>query len=159
MHLHAYISKIVFWSYVSMGNALVDMYVKCRSITDARKVFDEMHKHDVISWNTMIIGYGHHRHSDDAIQLFENIKVVGLKPYYITFVVVLSAGSHASLVDEGCHYFDSMSRDYNILPTMDHYTCMVNFFGRFGHLGEAEDFINRMPMGPGVAVWEILLAS
>ncbi|XP_057870386.2 pentatricopeptide repeat-containing protein At3g24000, mitochondrial [Cryptomeria japonica] len=159
LQLHSYISKSVFWLDVSVGNALVDMYAKCGSIEDARKVFEKMPNHDLVSWNTMIAGYGYHGHGEKAIQLFENMKVAGLKPDHITFIGVLSACSRASLVDEGRRYFDSMSQDYDISPSMDHYTCMVNLFGRSGHFVEAEDFIKRMPVKPGVAVWQSLLAS
>ena len=39
-----------------------------------------------------------------------------MKPNDVIFLCVLSACSHAGLVDEGQHYFDSMSRDYDITP-------------------------------------------
>jgi pentatricopeptide repeat protein len=76
-----------------------------------------------------------------------------MKPNHVTFVGVLSACCHAGLVDDGWQYFDSMSQDYHITPAMEHYCCMVDLLGRAGHLDEAEDFINKMPIKPNAAVW------
>ncbi|XP_024540452.1 pentatricopeptide repeat-containing protein At5g16860-like [Selaginella moellendorffii] len=36
---------------VYVGNALIDMYVKCRSMVRAQEVFDRMKTRDVVSWN------------------------------------------------------------------------------------------------------------
>jgi pentatricopeptide repeat protein len=158
-HFHAYISRTLFQSDVCVGNALVDMYAKCGCIKDAHKAFDQMPKQDEVSWNTMIVGYAHHGHGKDAIQLFEKMQHEGVKPNNITFVGVLSACSRVGLVDEGCRYFDSMIRDYGIIPRMEHYSCMVNLLGRSGRLGEAEDFVKRMPVEPGPVVWRSLLGA
>ena len=77
----------------------------------------------------MIAGYGIYGHGDDAVALFYQIEKVGFKPDCITFISLLSACSHAGMVDKGQEYFDCMSRDYNIRPRMEHYDCMVEILG------------------------------
>ncbi|XP_062192454.1 pentatricopeptide repeat-containing protein At1g71490-like [Phragmites australis] len=42
---------------VCVWNAMVAMYVKCRELEDAHRVFDGMPVRDVVSWNTMVSGY------------------------------------------------------------------------------------------------------
>lgn len=42
---------------MTLGSALVDMYVKVGNLKDAQKVFDELPCHDVVSWGTLIEGY------------------------------------------------------------------------------------------------------
>jgi len=71
----------------------------------------------------------------------------------------LSACCHARLVDDGRHYFNLMNHYYHISPAMEHYCCMVDLLGRAGHLNEAMDFINRMPLKPEAAVWRSLLGA
>eukprot|EP01018_Ginkgo_biloba_P008730 Gb_35202 [translate_table: standard] len=144
---------------VFVGSALVDMYAKCGSIDDAREVFNNMPERNVVSWTVMICGYAQHGHGKEALQLFEQMQVAGMKPDHVTFVGVLSACRHAGLVDEGRHYFDSMTRDHCIKPRLDHYACMVDLLGRVGHLDEAEDFINNMPCEPDAIVWGALLGA
>jgi pentatricopeptide repeat protein len=77
----------------------------------------------------------------------------------ITFVSLLSACSHAGLVDEGLHYFDLMSSHFSISATVEHYACMVDLLGRAGHLQEAEHLIMTMSCEPNPAVWMALLGA
>ena len=157
--VHANIINAGFQSDVCMGTALVNMYVKCGSIHDARLVFDKMGKRDVISWNAMIGGLALYGCGQEALQIFEKMKKVGAMPNPVTFVGVLSACSQAGLVDEGRGYFKEMSKDHGIIPTIDHYGCLVDLLGRAGHLVEAENVIRSMPLEANVAIWGALLGA
>jgi pentatricopeptide repeat protein len=156
---HNDIVKSGFQSDVFVGNGLVDMYAKCGNIEDAFKVFDEMPSRNVVSWTAMIVGYAMHGYGIEALQLFGKMQNSGMKPNHVTFVGVLSACCNAGLVDDGRWYFDCMSRDYDITPAMKHYCCMVDLLGRAGHLDEARDFINKMPISPDAALWGSLLSA
>ncbi|GAB2218813.1 hypothetical protein Drorol1_Dr00002045 [Drosera rotundifolia] len=46
----------VLESNLILGNALLDMYVKCKELGLARRVFDLMKERNAISWNTIIAG-------------------------------------------------------------------------------------------------------
>eukprot|EP01018_Ginkgo_biloba_P028587 Gb_09704 [translate_table: standard] len=159
MQIHAHIIKTGFQSELQVGSALVDMYAKSGSLVDAQKVFDKMPEHDAVSWSTIITGCAQHGHGKEAFELFEQMQQAGMKPDCITFVGILSACSHGGHVDKGLRYFDSMSQDHGIIPQMEHYACMVDILCRAGRLGEAEEFINKMPFEPGILVWRTLLAA
>eukprot|EP01018_Ginkgo_biloba_P038127 Gb_19299 [translate_table: standard] len=157
--IHEYIVRNGFDSDIVVGNALIDMYAKCGSIEDAHQQFDKMYARDVVSWNAIIVGYGINGYAEGALKLFHQMQQEGMKPNDITFVGVLSACSHAGLLSEGRQYFDLMSRDYHIPPSVDHYNCMVDLLGRAGHLHEAHDFIQKMPVEPDAGVWGALLGA
>eukprot|EP01018_Ginkgo_biloba_P030846 Gb_06900 [translate_table: standard] len=157
--LHNYIIKNGFDCHVFVMSALINMYAKCGSIDAARCVFDKISERDVVTWNAMIIGYGMHGHGEDALALFIKMQQTDIKPDHITFVGLLSACSRAGLVEDGCQYFDCMSRDYCITPMVEHYACMVDLLGRAGRLDEAHDFIKRMPVKPNACVWGALLGA
>eukprot|EP01018_Ginkgo_biloba_P019689 Gb_04894 [translate_table: standard] len=157
--IHGYIIRSGFESYVSVGNSLIDMYAKCGSVQIARHFFDKMSERNVVSWNAMIAGYGMHGHGEDALRLFSQMQQMGMKANNVTFVCVLSACSHAGLVDEGRQYFYAMIQDYCVTPRMEHYACMVDLLGRAGCLDEARDFIEKMPLEPGANVWGALLSA
>ena len=55
-------------------------------------------------------------------------------PDHISYVSVLSACSHAGLVTEGKQCFYSMTEDFGISPTSEHFSCMVDLLGRAGLL-------------------------
>eukprot|EP01018_Ginkgo_biloba_P016729 Gb_00639 [translate_table: standard] len=159
MEIHGYIIRSGFESHVFVESAIVDMYCKCGSIDNARRVFDKMSERDVVSWSSMISGYAMHGHAEDALMLFFQMQQARAKPDYITFIGVLSACSHAGLVDEARQYLKQMSRDYQIQPSVEHYSCMVDLLGRAGHLNEAHELINTMPLEPNAAVWGALLGA
>lgn len=56
---------------LTLHNAMLDMYVKCGSIEDARRLFDKIEEKDVVSWTTMIDGYAKMRDYDAARNVFD----------------------------------------------------------------------------------------
>ncbi|KAJ7534651.1 hypothetical protein O6H91_13G104200 [Diphasiastrum complanatum] len=157
--LHLDIINSGFELDVSLGSTLVDMYAKCGRLEDARQVFNNMHERDVVSWNAMIAGYAQQGLGKEALTLLKQMQKEGRKPDVVTYVSVLSACSHSGLVDKGRHLFDSMCKDHGVIPTIDHYICMVDLLGRAGCLADAEDFISTMPIQPNAVVWMTLLGA
>jgi len=156
---HGYTVVRGFTNDTSICNAIIDMYSKCGKIAISREIFDRMQNRDIISWNTMIIGYGIHGLCVEALSLFQELQASGSKPDDVTLIAVLSACSHSGLVTEGKYWFSSMSQNFNIKPRMAHYICMVDLLARAGNLDEAYTFIQRMPFVPDVRIWGALLAA
>ncbi|OVA15231.1 Pentatricopeptide repeat [Macleaya cordata] len=157
--IHAQTIKSGFLSDVVVGSALVNMYNKCGSIEKATKAFVEMPTRTLISWTSMITGYAQHGRSLQALQLFEDMRLAGVRPNKITFVGVLSACSHAGMVDEALSYFEMMKKKYKIKPVMDHFACLIDMFVRLGKLQEAFDFVKKMDFEPNECIWSILIAG
>ncbi|KAK3149811.1 hypothetical protein QOZ80_3AG0223200 [Eleusine coracana subsp. coracana] len=143
----------------SICNALIDMYAKCGRIDLSRQVFDKMLSQDIVSWNTMIAGYGIHGLGREATTLFLGMKNEGFAPDDVTFICLISACSHSGLVTEGKHWFHTMTHKYGIQPRMEHYICMVDLLARGGFLDEAYEFIQNMPLKADVRVWGALLGA
>ncbi|KAG9457196.1 hypothetical protein H6P81_001704 [Aristolochia fimbriata] len=146
-------------SDVFVGNSLVDMYTKCGSVQDGSKVFKTMGSRDKVSWNAMIVGYAQNGNADEALTLFGKMVMCGINPDNVTMIGVLSACSHAGLVEEGYKYLRSMTEEYGLLPQKDHYTCMVDLLGRAGRLFEAWEIIESMPVEPDSILWGSLLGA
>ncbi|KAJ7965912.1 Pentatricopeptide repeat [Quillaja saponaria] len=144
---------------VFLGNALADMYGKCGCILDARRVFDNMREKDVISWTIIITGLAMHGHANNAFMCFSEMLEHGVSPSAVTFMGILTACTHAGLVDKGLEYFTMMDQTYGISPKIEHYGCVVDLLSRAGRLDEAENLINSMPIAPNVIVWGALLGG
>ncbi|PRQ47354.1 putative tetratricopeptide-like helical domain-containing protein [Rosa chinensis] len=54
---HGQVLKHGVESVLPVGNSLIHMYCCCGRVELARKVFDEMPKRDVVSWNAIVDGY------------------------------------------------------------------------------------------------------
>ncbi|KAI3706034.1 hypothetical protein L1987_76287 [Smallanthus sonchifolius] len=156
---HCCIIKLKFDSNVVVGSALIDMYAKCGRLSNARVVFDNFSFKNIVSWNTMLVGYAHHGHGEKALEIYNMLLDHGIKPNDITFIGVLSACGHSGLLQDGLFHFSSMSKDYGISPRTDHLACMVNLFSRKGLTKLAFDFINNFPAKPDKVVWRCLLSG
>ncbi|URD85604.1 PPR repeat [Musa troglodytarum] len=141
------------------GNALITMYARCGRILTARQVFDEMVSVDLVSWNSLIAGHALNGYAKAAISIFQEMKKNGVAPDEVTFIGLLSACSHAGMVDDGLELFYSMSRDYPITPVAEHYACVVDLLGRAGRLGEALKLVKGMPIKANAGIWGSLLGA
>lgn len=159
MEVHACEVRACLESDVVVGSALVDMYSKCGRIDYASKIFKLMPVKNAFSWNSMISGYARHGLGRKALDLFRQMEIEGQLPDHVTFVGVLSACSHAGLVQEGFEHFESMSEVYGLAPQMEHFSCMVALIGRAGELKKLEDFVNKMPMKPNGLIWRTVLGA
>ncbi|KAM7521802.1 hypothetical protein LguiA_011704 [Lonicera macranthoides] len=95
------VSRNVHWleeDGAIIGNALIDMYSKCGSVSVARKVFDSrfptLH---ITHWNSMLWGYIHNGLIEDARTLFENMPVKNV----VSWTTMISGYVHTGMPQEG----------------------------------------------------------
>ncbi|XP_057774267.1 putative pentatricopeptide repeat-containing protein At3g49142 [Salvia miltiorrhiza] len=155
--IHEYVELKRLRPNLSVENALIDMYAKCGCLLEARKVFEEMKIKDVVSWTSMMSAYGRSGKGHEAVELFSQMQDLGIVPDSIAFVSILSACSHAGLLAEGREYYRMMTERYEIVPRVEHFTCMVDLLGRAGRVDEAYAHIKQMPVEPNDRVWGALL--
>lgn len=157
--IHAIIVEMEVEVDHTLGTALVDMYGKCGSLHDALSVFSRTPHDNLISWNAIIGVFAQNGHGTEVITLFSQMQVDCIEPDYATFISVLTACSHAGLVNLGWYYFFSMGIDHGIEHRIDHYACMIDLLGRAGHLDEAELLLNRIPLKVDDVTWRSLLGA
>ncbi|PSS02718.1 Pentatricopeptide repeat-containing protein [Actinidia chinensis var. chinensis] len=154
--VHDYFLQSTFRGDLELNNKVIEMYSKCGSMTDARRVFDHMPERNMDSWHLMINGYAANSLGDDGLAMFENMRTLGLQPNAQTFIAVLSACASAEAVEEGFIHFESMETEYGISPGNEHYLGLLDVLGYSGHVAEVEEFIKNLPFEPTVAIWEAL---
>lgn len=157
--IHCCIIKPVLQSNVVVGTSLMDMYAKCGMLNDARKVFDNLTSKNLVSWNTMIVGYAQHGCGREALEIYSTMQRNHVKPNESTFIGVLSACGHVGLVVEGLHYYNSMITEHKIAPRMEHLASVVNLLARKGLTRRAYEFIESSPMKPSKVIWRCLLSG
>ena len=157
--MHGHVIRARMEDNILVGNGLINMYTKCGSFKPGCLVFGKLENRDLISWNTMIAGYGMHGLGKDALVTFDEMIKSGFRPDDVTFIAALSACSHAGLVAEGRWLFDQMLQNFKIKPQMEHYACMVDLLGRAGLVEEASNIVKSMPIKPNAYIWSALLNS
>ncbi|RWR83535.1 pentatricopeptide repeat-containing-like protein [Cinnamomum micranthum f. kanehirae] len=157
--LHAQVIQMHFDDDPFVYSVLVDMYGKCGLVESSIRVFEGIDSPTEIAWNSMLGVFAQHGLGKEAIRIFDEMVVGGMKPNAITFVSLLMACSHAGLVEEGLDYFNSMKKMYRIEPQQEHYSCVIDLLGRAGRIEEAEEFVNKMPFEPNAFGWCSLLGA
>ncbi|KAL7189559.1 hypothetical protein ACSBR1_039247 [Camellia fascicularis] len=120
------------------------------------------------SWNTMIDGYVRvrvieglavHGYEEEALAMFSRIEMEKIKPNGVTFISVLSACTHAGLVEEDCRRFLNMTRHLSIPLEIQHYGCMVNLLCKAGLIKDALELIQSTRIAPNSIIWGALLSE
>ncbi|MCO5603972.1 hypothetical protein L7F22_058129 [Adiantum nelumboides] len=142
-----------------MVNTVVFAYRSCASIADALEVFGGLPRPPAVSWNACIAGYAHEGNCDASVHFFERMQLAGDKPDEVTSLSLLTAYSHAGLVDEGFEYFESLCRVHGITPDVKHYSILIDLIGRAGKLKVVDNMIQRMPVRANYSIWLSVLGA
>lgn len=158
--IHAELIKKGLEKVPLVCNASMDMYAKCGLIAEAQKVFDRLLDRDVISWNTLISAYAQLGKSKCVFSIVDTMVGEGIKPNIVTLISVVNGCNHAGSVKEGLVLFEAFDNpDYGIIPTLEHYNCLIDLLGRAGHLEKAVVMITKMPLHPDIVVWHTVLGA
>nr|KYP69015.1 Pentatricopeptide repeat-containing protein At2g22070 family [Cajanus cajan] len=93
MELHAHLVKFGFSRDASLRNHLVNLYSKCCRFGYARKLVDESSEPDVVSWSSLVSGYVQNGFVEEALLVFNEMRLLGVKCNEFTFPSVLKACS------------------------------------------------------------------
>ncbi|KAI3753244.1 hypothetical protein L2E82_25290 [Cichorium intybus] len=149
--IHGYLIRTIVETDYKTISALIDMYSKCGNIFYAELIFRRLNFRDLVMYNIMISGFAHHGYEDKAFDLFDNMVKLGFRPDNVTFIAILSACRHCGLVKTGEDYFKLMTEVYKIEPEIDHYSCMIDLYGRGNEVERAMEFMRKIPVELDVA--------
>ncbi|KAI3509667.1 hypothetical protein L1887_25129 [Cichorium endivia] len=99
--IHHLVKKNNLDENLFVRNALIDMYVKCGQMEDARVVFNETSKRDVVTWTSMINGYIVNGDTRTAISLCPLMNLEGVNPNALTLASLLSACADLKYINQG----------------------------------------------------------
>lgn len=155
--IHALVVKVGVESDAIVASSLMQVYSEVGSMDDAVKIFANLSKKDLVSWNTLIIGLARNGLIFETLNSFEDLLREGPVPDHVTMAGVLLACNHGRLVDRGIEILSSMEKKFGIMPSVDHYGCIVDLLSHVGKLKEALDIIDDMPYEPNAAIWRSVL--
>ncbi|XP_077249800.1 pentatricopeptide repeat (PPR) superfamily protein [Tasmannia lanceolata] len=144
--IHALILKSPFSSNVYMGSALIDMYSKCRSASDACKLFDEMPQRNVVSWNSLITCCEQNGPINEALELFSRMMKCGVEPDEVTLASVVSACASLSAVKEGMQIHARAIKSDEFRDDLILGNAFVDMYAKCGRIKEARRIFDRMPV-------------
>ncbi|KAK6947206.1 Pentatricopeptide repeat [Dillenia turbinata] len=93
--------QLGFHSDLLLGNALIHMYGKCKSLEGAKRAFDDLSSKDVVSWTSIVSCYVTCGLSRDALVAFREMWLNGVRPNSVSVLSVLPACSDLQNLDLG----------------------------------------------------------
>ena len=101
--LHSLVMKFGFGCEVFVGNALITMYSRSGRLVEARRLFDEMPRRDLVSWSAMLSGYAQEgeRYGLEAVSLFVNMVRQGMLLDHVSFTGAVSACGYMKNLELG----------------------------------------------------------
>ncbi|XP_052195254.1 pentatricopeptide repeat-containing protein At1g20230-like [Diospyros lotus] len=93
--------KFGFGPDLILGNALIDMYGKCRYSEGAKRVFARLPVKDVISWTSIAACYMNCGLPGEAVRAFHEMGLNGVRPNPVTLSSILPACSELKDLSSG----------------------------------------------------------
>ncbi|KAE8696034.1 programmed cell death protein 2-like [Hibiscus syriacus] len=91
--IHALIIKFGVSLDLFVGSSLIDVHAKCSYVKDARLLFEEMNKKDIVVWNALFFGYTQQLENEEALKLFSQLQLSRQKPNEFTFAALMTASN------------------------------------------------------------------
>ncbi|KAK3030210.1 hypothetical protein RJ639_038720 [Escallonia herrerae] len=128
---------------VFVGNALLDMYLKCGDADFARKVFNRMPLKNVVSWNSIIIGLTQQGEYKEALNVFQRMQREGVKPDDYTLVGVLNLCAYLGVLEVGTWVHEYVNRNCIKADGFIGNT-LIDMYAKCGSIDEAFKVFNDM---------------
>ncbi|XP_024521909.1 pentatricopeptide repeat-containing protein At4g39530-like [Selaginella moellendorffii] len=159
---------------IFVNNTLVDLYARCGSLLDSRRVFDRMRCHNVVSWNALMLGHADNGEEELALDLFERLREQSLAPDSRSFVAALRACSglaekessrqvdtnsiiKAEALERGTRVHGE-ARDAGLDTDIYVTNALLDVYAKCGSLGDARRVFDAMQQRDAVS-WTVLMLA
>lgn len=189
MQIHAVTIKFFVQGDEVISSSLIDMYVKCGKLDDAYKIFDEPSSRTIISWTSIMSGYGLSGNTKRARELFDSmpernvISWNAMLASYIKFAQLDEAFDFLTLMGKKNTKLDSVTlvliakissafSDVELGKIVHGYVyrngfysnlfvgnSLLDMYGKCGHLKIAKDWFRQMGRWRDKVSWNSFLTS
>ncbi|KAH7437149.1 hypothetical protein KP509_05G058700 [Ceratopteris richardii] len=143
-------------SHVSIGNALVDFYMKCHLLALAHQVFNMLSNRDLITWNNIIAGYLEHGCYLEAIQCIGEMSLEGISPDGATLAYEIKACGNLKDIEKAYKLHSGIIKkgfleQQNVLGGL-----LITMYIKCGQLSTAQILFDYIPT-KDLASWNALI--
>ncbi|KAK1591504.1 hypothetical protein Q3G72_008772 [Acer saccharum] len=137
--IYGFVLKSGFSFDLIVQNSVLDLFMRCGETDFARWAFDEMDEKDVVSWNTMVSGYGYAKNGQprNALELYKSFKEQGIKPDETFILGIISACSQLGILDTA----ESIIHDFSepsFFPNLRVVNSLIDMYAKCGSIKRAK---------------------
>ena len=158
IQIHTHIVRKGFIADALLGTTLLNVYAKVGDIDSAEKVFDEMVKRDIASWNALISGFAQGSKPTEALSLFNRMEIDGFKPNEISVLGALSACAQLGdfKLGEKIHgYIKDERLDMNAQVC----NAVIDMYAKCGFVDKAYLVFESMSCKKDIVTWNTMIMA
>ncbi|CAH9058814.1 unnamed protein product, partial [Cuscuta europaea] len=159
LHTHMLVTSLVNFSPVCI-TSLINMYSKCNpnSMSDAFSVFSTSppHARNVFVHNALIAGFTSHDLPNAVLQIYLDMRVLGLVPDKFTFPCVIKAASYSNnlICMKSIHgLVFTFGLDFDSFVG----SALVHSYLTFGLTEDAEEVFDELSLRDDVVLWNAMI--
>ncbi|XVF45495.1 hypothetical protein PTKIN_Ptkin02bG0211300 [Pterospermum kingtungense] len=153
--VHGQVLVSGFLSNLVISSSVVDGYVKCGMMGDARRLFDEMKVRDVLAWTTLVSGYAQWGDMESANDLFD--KMPEKNP--VSWTALISGYARNGMGNKALELFTRMMM-YRVRPdqfTFSSCLCASASIASLTHGKQIHAYLIRTNFRPNIIVISSLI--
>ncbi|KAL4360633.1 hypothetical protein GQ457_04G033350 [Hibiscus cannabinus] len=157
--LHGWSIRQKLESDVMVETSLIDMYAKCNRFDLSFRVFKRTSKKKTVPWNAILAGCIHNRLGNEAIKLFKEMLIEGVKPDGATLKSFLPAYAIHANLQQAMNIHSYLVRS-GLLSNSEIATAVVDIYSKCGCLESAHMIFNGIPnVNKDIYAWSVIIAG
>ncbi|KAL0677520.1 hypothetical protein Bca4012_005501 [Brassica carinata] len=124
--------------------SVVDMYVKCRLLDNAREMFETSVDKNVVMWTTLVSGFAKCERAVEAFDLFRQMLRESVLPNQCTLAALLVSCSSLGTQRHGRSVHGYMIRNEIEMDAVN-FTSFIDMYARCGNIRMARKVFDMMP--------------
>ncbi|XVF48485.1 hypothetical protein PTKIN_Ptkin03bG0194300 [Pterospermum kingtungense] len=141
----------------AIAGSLIDLYIKCGNLVEARKVFNQIGEKNVISWSALILGYAQEGNLTEAIELFRQLQNSNMQVDDFVLSSMMGVFADFALVEQGKQMHAYAVKVPSGLE-ISVFNSVVDMYLKCGMLDEAERLFDEMP-SRNVVSWTVMITG
>ncbi|KAL5211022.1 hypothetical protein ABZP36_006645 [Zizania latifolia] len=155
--IHSYVLKNAYEGRCYVESALMDMYAKCDRLDLSHYIFSKMPSKDEVTWNSMISSFAQNGEPKEALDLFREMCMEGVKYSNVTISSALSACASLPAIYYGKEIHGVIIKG-PIRADLFAESALIDMYGKCGNLELAHRVFEFMPEKNEVS-WNSIIAS
>ncbi|KAK8465174.1 hypothetical protein PHAVU_009G009566 [Phaseolus vulgaris] len=156
-HLHARILRMEHSLDAFLGSGLIDMYAKCGYLGLATRVFDSAGERNQVSWTCLIAGVAQFGLGEDALALFNQMRLdsVVLDDFTLATVLGVCSGKNYAAPGELLHGYSIKSGMESSVPIGN---AIITMYAKCGDTEKAGLAFTLMPLRDTIS-WTAMISA
>ncbi|KAG8098397.1 hypothetical protein GUJ93_ZPchr0013g36767 [Zizania palustris] len=155
--IHSYVLKNAYEGRCYVESALMDMYAKCDRLDLSHYIFSKIPSKDEVTWNSMISSFAQNGEPKEALDLFREMCMEGVKYSNVTISSALSACASLPAIYYGKAIHGVIIKG-PIRADLFAESALIDMYGKCGNLELAHRVFEFMPERNEVS-WNSIIAS